>query len=234
MKRPFLLLIIILQVFYAYSQHIEPKGLWVGSYQINNYETDGKMYSDTNEFLPSVLWFSENEIKIISFVPNYNECITILDTLIFKYRFNGKKILGNIKNDTVLTGEINNRIVQMKIGKGNSNVDMIFLKCNNKDIENKMDKKTIFDYLTNDKWKIKIDEDTIYEKFFPDNKFKLSTWDRNQRWDIFKILDCYFLVTNDCFNKPYISLIKSISLNEMNILVYRNKKIKRYTMIKAK
>ncbi len=230
MKRQILIFIIVLRVLNIYSQNIEFEKLWIGSFRINNYEADNKMHSDTSEFLSSVLWFSENNLNIITFAADYNECTTFLDTMIFEYKIDGKNIIGNIKNDTLLTGVIDKNKIRINIGEVNSNVNVTFLNPSIKNTKNIKDEKIISDFLMNGKWETLIKGDTIYEEFFSDNRFKLSTWERNQRWDIFKILDCFFLVTNDCFYKPHLRLIKNASSKEMNILVFRNEKIEKYTM----
>lgn len=228
MKKPILLiLIIVFNVFDTYCQNVENDKLWIGSYRINNYQDDSMMNSDTTEFLSSVLWFSENKINIVSFVINYKKCSTQLDTMTFEYRIDGKNIIGNIKNDTVLTGVLDKNRLQINI---DSNVNGIFLKPNTKKNKNIKNKKIISDFLTYGRWETLINRDTIYEEFLSNNKFKLSTWDRNQRWDIFKILNCYLLVTNDCFYKSHLRLIENVSSKEMNILVFRNEKIQEYIM----
>ncbi|MEA3496165.1 MAG: hypothetical protein U9R42_09045 [Bacteroidota bacterium] len=235
MKRLILLiLIIVLKVFDTYCQNVENDKLWIGSYRINNYQADSVMHSDTTKFLSSVLWFSENKINIVSFVINYEKCSTLLDTMIFEYRIDGGNIIGNIKNDTVLTGVLDKNRLRINIGEANSNVNVTFLNPSTKKIKNIKDEKIISDFLINGRWETLIKGDTIYEEFLSDNKFKLSTWDRNQRWDIFKILDCYFLVTNDCFYKLHLRLIKNASSKEMNILVFRNEEIEKYTMRNSK
>ena len=157
MKNLTLILVIVLQILDVYCQDIDNKIIWVGSSRIYNYEADGRMNADTNEFLSSVLWFSENEINIISFITDYDKHTTVSDTMTFEYSIEDGKIVGNIKNDTVvLDGIIDNIILRINIGVKKTNIDLTFIKLEREIHTNKNDLNEIKRLLTSEKWKIHV------------------------------------------------------------------------------
>ena len=234
MKKQLLILIIVLQFFDTFCQNIEYKKLWIGSNRIYNYEDEGKMHAGKEGFLSSVLWFSENEINIIIFVIDYKNCTIFLDTLKYEYRIIGKKIVGNNNNDTSLIGSIKKNILKIKIGAKRNNVELTYLlPGKNLDII-KADTLEIKKLLLNGKWKTVVKGENIYEEFLPNRRYKLSTWQNEQKWDIFKIFDYNFLITNDCFDRPFISLLKKINSHETEFLVFTKEKINEYKKVKIK
>lgn len=233
MKKQLLILIIVLQFFDTFCQNIEYKKLWIGSNRIYNYEDEGKMHASTDEFLSSVLWFSENEINILFFVIEYKNCTIFFDTLKYEYKIAGNKIIGNNKESKFI-GNIENNIFRFKIGDKKSNAVLTYLFPGKNLNIIKADTLEIKEFLLNGKWETVIKGKIIYEEFLPDRKYKLSTWQNEQKWDIFKILDYTFLVTNDCFGSPFINLLKNINSDEIEFLVFTKEKINEYKMIKIK
>ena len=229
MIRTAFILIFILYGLNIFCQNIETDRIWIGSKRINNYEADSTFHSDTTDFLSSVLIFEDKQIFLLTFISDYNGYITTIDTLKTNYTLENNKFFGLINNDT-LAGKIYKGKIYLKIGDKKASVVLTFLNPKNIFGNNKMNKQEIIDILISKKWNTKVNRNEISEEFLVDNKYKISTNDNTQRWDVYKISDFVFIVTNDFMFGPYIRLLTKISKDNIDFLIFKDENIEKYNM----
>lgn len=233
MKKQLLILLILLHFFDTFCQDIKYEKLWIGFNKISNYEVEEEIYSDTANYLSSVLWFSEKEINIIFFSADDNNCSLFLDTIKLEYQIVGDKIIGYDSKDTFLIN-LGNNFLSLKFESEKNKIVLTYILP--EDNINKMEPNTLekSKLLLIGKWEIVLMGDTVYEEFLQDGSYHLSSDSHALDWSIFKILDYYFFIVSDCLHKPLPYVIKSLNSVESEILLFQNGKVNEYKRTKIK